>query len=266
MPRSPPRRVAIVCAPESDAITALAARRLAHEPVARILGRKEFWGLRSAPQRRHLGAASRDRDRGRGGARRARSRIRLARFASPTSAPDRGRCCWRCSPNVRLARGIGTDVSLGALACARANAQAHDLASRSAFVCCDYGAALSGPFDLIVANPPYVTRAEIATLQPEVRGFDPCRALDGGPDGLDAYRAIAADARRLLAPEGILVLELGTGQLGSVSSMLTESGLAPAGHRHDLSGVARALVVKSRHESSTIQARKKALGLSGNTD
>ena len=255
----------IVCAPESDAITALAARRLAHEPVARILGRKEFWGLDlrlnadtlvPRPETETVVEAALAAL----GANQARA-IRLADLGAGSGA-----LLLALLTECPLARGIGTDVSLGALACARANAQAHDLASRSAFVCCDYGAALSGPFDLIVANPPYVTRAEIATLQPEVRGFDPCRALDGGPDGLDAYRAIAADARRLLAPEGILVLELGTGQLGSVSSMLTESGLAPAGHRHDLSGVARALVVKSRHESSTIQARKKALGLSGNTD
>ena len=115
----------------------------------------------------------------------------------------------------------------------------------SAFVCCDFGAALAGPFDLIVANPPYIARNDIATLQPEVRLFDPRRALDGGPDGLAAYRAIAADASRLLAPGGAIVVEMGAGQLGCVSSIFAESGLAPVGHHHDLSGVARALVVKA---------------------
>ena len=89
--------------------------------------------------------------------------------------------------------------------------------------------ALAGGFDLIVANPPYVAQAELAVLQPEVRDHDPRRALDGGTDGLAAYRAIAADALRLLAPQGALVLELGAGQLGAVGAILTRAGFAAPG-------------------------------------
>ena len=119
------------------------------------------------------------------------------------------------------------------------------MASRVAFVACDYGAALSGPFDLVVANPPYVARNEIAALAPEVRDFDPLRALDGGIDGLDAYRVIAADARRLLAPGGTLVLELGAGMATAVTALLDAAGLGLAGPpRHDLAGAARALVAR----------------------
>ncbi len=141
--------------------------------------------------------------------------------------------------------GIGTDVSAAALALARDNAAALGLAGRTAFVACDYGAALAGPFDLLVCNPPYVARDEIVALAPEVRDFDPHRALDGGPDGLDGYRAIAADARRLLAPGGTLVVELGAGQVAAVTSLLTAAGLSLiAPPRHDLAGVARALVMR----------------------
>jgi release factor glutamine methyltransferase len=142
------------------------------------------------------------------------------------------------------ARGIGTDISPAALACARANAAALGLADRATFAACDYGAALNGPIDLIVANPPYVARADIAALQAEVRDFDPPRALDGGPDGLAAYRAIGPQARRLLAPDGILVVELGFGRLAAVRSIFAAAGLAPVAVRHDLLGVVRALVAR----------------------
>jgi len=140
------------------------------------------------------------------------------------------------------AGGVGTDISVGALGCARANAAALGLSDRAAFVACDYGAGLAGPFDILVSNPPYVARADIAGLQPEVRDYDPRRALDGGPDGLDGYRAIAAHARRLLAPNGVGAVELGRGQETAVASIFIAAGLAPQAIRHDLSGIARALV------------------------
>ena len=140
---------------------------------------------------------------------------------------------------------MGTDVSGAALGCARRNAAALGLAARAAFVACDFGAALQGPFDLVVSNPPYVRRDDIATLAPEVRVFDPWLALDGGADGLDAYRSIASTARHLLSPDGVLVLELGAGQLGAVEGLLVAAGFEPVGDpRHDLLGIARALAVK----------------------
>ena len=234
-------------AAEMDAIAALAARRLAHEPVARILGVKEFWGL---PFRLNadtlvprpetetvVEAALAALDRGR------RARARALRVADLGTGS--GALLLALLSELPAALGVGTDLSLAALACARANAAAAlGLAARASFVACDYGAALKRPFDLVVANPPYIARGDIAALAPEVGLFDPRRALDGGPDGLDGYRAIAADARRLLAPDGILVLELGAGQLGRGGGTVPAAGLAAGTASARPLGQARALVVK----------------------
>ena len=109
--------------------------------------------------------------------------------------------------------------------------------------------ALRGPFDVIVSNPPYIASGDIATLAPEVREFDPRLALDGGPDGLDCYRAIAAAAPALLARDGVLVVELGAGQTKPVTALFAAAGLAPSPPQPDLNGVPRALVVRKGHES-----------------
>jgi release factor glutamine methyltransferase len=109
-------------------------------------------------------------------------------------------------------------------------------------VACDMAAALRGPFDLIACNPPYVATGDIETLAPEVRDFDPRAALDGGADGLCAYRAIAASVPALLAPEGSLVVELGLGQAEAVAGLFGGVGLAVQPPRPDLNGIPRALV------------------------
>ena len=102
-----------------------------------------------------------------------------------------------------------------------------------------------GRFDLVVRNPPYIAHGDIAALAPEVGAFDPRRALDGGIDGLDGYRAIAADVRRLLSGSGWLVVELGAGQADAVISLMRSAGLMPAEPpRTDLAGIARALVLR----------------------
>jgi len=123
------------------------------------------------------------------------------------------------------ADGVGTDISVDALTTARDNARRLELDRRAHFVACDFGAALSGPFDLVVSNPPYVVSSDIADLAPEVRR-DPRRALDGGADGLDCYRTIAGQVARLLKPGGDLVVELGFGQEAPVSAMFRAAGLA----------------------------------------
>jgi len=140
------------------------------------------------------------------------------------------------------AYGAGTDISEPALRTARANARDLGLAGRAGFLSCDYAAALSGPFDLIVANPPYIRSADIAGLAPEVRDHDPLAALDGGADGLDAYRALIPQGARLLAARGVLVVEAGAGQSGAIEELMTNAGLTlerPA--KTDLAGIRRAV-------------------------
>jgi release factor glutamine methyltransferase len=139
------------------------------------------------------------------------------------------------------AEGVGTDVSVAALAVAGDNAARLGLARRARFLACNIATALRGSFDLIVSNPPYVARAAIAALAPGVRDYEPHVALDGGPDGLDAYRAIAAQVPILLAPNGRLIVELGAGQSDSVVAILNAHGLAVVTLTHDLSGLPRAV-------------------------
>jgi release factor glutamine methyltransferase len=233
-------------AEEADAIAALAARRRAREPVARIIGVKEFWGLEfklncatlvPRPETETaVEAALAVLDRAQG---------RCAPLEVADLGTGSGALLLALLSELPLARGVGTDLSRAALACARDNAAALGLSARAALVACDFGAALRGPFDLVVSNPPYVRHDDIATLAPEVRVFDPPLALDGGTDGLAAYRAIATAARYLLSPDGVLVLELGAGQLGAVEGLMATAGLVPiGGPRHDLLGIPRALAVK----------------------
>jgi release factor glutamine methyltransferase len=114
------------------------------------------------------------------------------------------------------------------------------MSPRADFVLADF-ATLEGTFDLVVSNPPYIASGDIAKLEPEVRDHDPHNALAGSPDGLAAYRAIARNAARLLAPGGHLVVEIGAGQEQAVSALFAHNGLAIRAVRHDLSGIPRTL-------------------------
>jgi release factor glutamine methyltransferase len=234
-------------APESDAVAVLAARRLTREPVARIIGAKEFWGLSLAlnaatlvprPETETVVEAALEAiDRspqGRG------TELRIADLGTGSGA-----LLLALLSELPMAHGVGTDLSPQAAGAAHRNALALGLAGRAAFVVGDYGAALGRAFDLLVSNPPYVARGDIAALAPEVRMFDPTLALDGGAEGLDGYRAVALGARQLLKPGGILVLELGIGQLAAVADIVSAAGLVPISEpRHDLLGIARALVAE----------------------
>ena len=247
---------------EAGAIAELLARRLAREPVARIVGRKEFWGLPfkvnadtlvPRPETETVveaALAALDCDS------RKSSALHIVDFGAGSGA-----LLLALLSELPRACGIGTDISFAALRCARDNADILGLSARVSFAVCDYGSALAGPADVIVSNPPYVARADIAGLQAEVRDFDPRRALDGGPDGLGGYRAIASDVRRLLSPGGIFVVELGPGQRDAAASIFAATGLELVAAQHDLSGIPRALVMREPHEGSTFLVRKKALGL-----
>lgn len=230
-----------LAADEAARVAALAARRLAREPVARIVGRREFWGLALAvapavlvprPETETVVEAALARlDR--------RGPLRVLDLGTGSGA-----LLIALLRELPRAFGVASDRSPAALHLARANAAAHGLADRAGFVACDFGAALAGGFDLVVSNPPYVASADIGTLAPEVRDHDPRLALDGGCDGLAAYRAIAADAGRLLAATGLLVLELGAGQAPAVAALLREAGLDPAEPVPDLAGIPRAIAAR----------------------
>jgi release factor glutamine methyltransferase len=124
------------------------------------------------------------------------------------------------------------------------NARATGLADRAAFVCADWAAPLAGRFDLVLSNPPYIPHDAIAGLMPEVALHEPVSALDGGPDGLDAYRLLLPMLTGFLAPAGIAVLELGQGQADSVAALAHAAGFAPPALRADLAGIPRAMVLR----------------------
>ena len=127
---------------------------------------------------------------------------------------------------------------------AAANAAALGLADRAGFLCCDWAAALGARFDLVLCNPPYILTSDIDGLMPEVACHEPRGALDGGVDGLGAYRRIVASLPALLQPGGVAVLELGIGQAPAVAALATDSGMI-ATTRPDLIGIARAVVLQS---------------------
>lgn len=232
-----------VTAAEAARLEELARRRLAGEPVARLLGLKEFWGLPL-----QLSAATlvprpdtetvvelclemlhAIPDPGR--------RPRIADIGTGSGA-----ILLALLSELPEASGFGTDISAAALRTASGNAADLGLADRAAFVVCDYAAALSGPFDLVVSNPPYIRSADIAGLAIEVRNHDPVRALDGGADGLDAYRMLIPQAARLLALRGALVVEAGHGQSSDIQKLMTAAGLTlERPPKADLAGIRRAV-------------------------
>jgi release factor glutamine methyltransferase len=233
-----------VSADEDNIIHALARRRLNHEPVARIVGQKEFWSL---PLRLNestlvprpetetvVEAALAVIDA---------SRLRAKALRIADLGTGSGALALALLSELPDAFAVGTDLSVGALVAARDNAQRLGL-SRAAFVACNMADALCGPFNLVVSNPPYIASDEIASLAREVRDFDPRLALDGGRDGLDGYREIAVTAQKILAPGGYLVVEIGIGQAEPVTALFAAAGLAPLQPRADLNGVPRALVVE----------------------
>jgi release factor glutamine methyltransferase len=139
---------------------------------------------------------------------------------------------------------LGVDLSLGALATARANADGNRVGGRCHFALCRWAEAVSGSFDVIVSNPPYIASGVIPTLDQEVREHDPRLALDGGPDGLEPYRILLGEAGRLLAPDGLLAVEIGYDQAEALTSLAGLHGLEILRIAHDLSGNPRCIAMK----------------------
>ena len=225
---------------EAKVVARLAHRRLAREPIARIVGQKEFWGLTFQLNAHALVPRPESEtvvDAALAAIAEPNARAKPLRVADLGTGS--GALLLALLSELPNATGVGTDIDIAALECARANAALQH--ARALFVACNYGSALAPPFDIVVSNPPYIRSSEIGCLPPEVSEFDPREALDGGEDGLNGYRAVAADAARLLAPDGILVVELGCKQGKAVTSLLQQAGLAAHEPQHDLSGTARAL-------------------------
>jgi release factor glutamine methyltransferase len=223
---------AYVAAPEAllakDAAArfdAMIARRLEGEPVSRIVGAKEFCGRTFAVDRHTLDprpdtetlieaaldTLAREGRRG--------ERLRILDLGTGT-----GCILLTLLAELPLARGVGSDVSEGALATARRNARDLGVGDRASFVAGDWFEPIEGKFDIVVSNPPYIASAEIAELAREV-GYDPLLALDGGEDALDAYRRIASGVGRILNPGGLVFLEIGETQAEPVLGLLRDSGL-----------------------------------------
>jgi release factor glutamine methyltransferase len=229
-------------AAEIARIETLGARRLRREPIARITATKEFWGLPLTitpdvlvprPQTETVveqALAAVDRT----GARRA---LRIADLGVGSGA-----ILIALLAELPNARAVGTDRDPAALALARENARRLGVAARAAFVACDFGAAVAPGCDLVVTNPPYIRTDEIAELEADVREFDPRGAIDGGIDGLAAYRVIAVHARHILTPGGHLVAEIGKGQGDAVAALFAAAGFGGIGIVPDLAGVSRVVV------------------------
>lgn len=224
----------------AQAFVALVARRADREPVSHLTGRREFWSLPFRVGRDVLDP-------------RADSETLveavLAQVAD-RSAPLRlvdfgtGSGCLLLALLHELpnATGQGIDLSPAALAVASGNAADLGLAGRARFQAGDWGAGLEGQFDILVSNPPYIETAAIAGLEPEVARHEPMLALDGGADGLAAYRRLVPDLARLAAPGAIVALEIGQGQDAAVAALVAAAGFAAVAVRPDLAGIPRVVM------------------------
>ncbi|HEY5081526.1 MAG TPA: peptide chain release factor N(5)-glutamine methyltransferase [Bauldia sp.] len=233
---------------------ALARRRAGGEPVARVVGEKEFYGLVfdlspetlvPRPDTETVVDAV------------------LAAVAADTPAAildlgtGSGAILVALLTQLPRATGVGVDVSPGALATARRNAEKLGVAPRAVFVAGDWGRGIDRHFDVVVANPPYVASGSIAGLPVEVRDHDPHVALDGGADGLAAIRAILADLDRLLAADGVAFVEIGFDQAPEVRRLAGEHGFACAFQR-DLGSIDRVAIL--RRQSFPPSGPGKAVG------
>jgi release factor glutamine methyltransferase len=228
---------------ESEAVRALAKRRLSYEPVSRILGHREFWGLDFG-----LNSATLD-------PRPDTETVVTAALALKDKLPAKPRIldlgtgtgCILISllSEWPESRGMGIDLDPRALEMAAANAMRLGVGARAQFREGDWCDGLEENYDLIVSNPPYIGESEACALAPEVTSFDPPAALFAGPDGLGAYRGLIPGAKARLSAGGRLILEIGVTQEQAVETLLNQVGIVIETRAKDLSGRVRALVARS---------------------
>ena len=219
------------------------ARRAAGEPLSRIVGKREFWGLSLAitphvldprPETETIVEAALS--------------ILSDRHEDPLRILDlgvgSGALLCALLTEFGLARGIGVDISTDAADVARGNLRACGLSLRAEIRLGDWTRGIEGRFDLIVSNPPYIPTVDLPRLPREVRNFDPWLALDGGIDGLAAYRRILPESRCLLAPGGWLLVELGAGQAAKVTAVASQCGFTDVRTYQDLAGADRVAAIR----------------------
>ena len=222
---------------QAAAFDAAIADRIARRPVSQITGQRQFFGrtfrvtadtLDPRPETEILVAAALERPF-----------VKMLDLGTGT-----GCILLSCLAGMPFATGTGTDQSAAALAVAAGNAEALGLAKRARFRQADWLSGISGKFDLILSNPPYIAEDEMAGLSPEVRDWEPRAALTPGGDGLDAYRAIASGAGARLMPGGRLGLEIGPTQAAAVTGLLTAAGFEKVEVRPDLDSRDRVILAR----------------------
>jgi release factor glutamine methyltransferase len=214
-------------------------RRCKFEPVSRILGTREFYGrsFRVTPDVLDPRADTETLIGAVLGLVKGKGVLRILDLGTGSGA-----IAVTLLAELPEATAVASDLSAAALAVAKGNAEALSVAGRASFVQANWFEGIGGKFDLIVSNPPYIPLGDIAGLTPDVREFDPPRALDGGPDGLEAYRRLANGAGGHLAPTGRVILEIGAGQENAVNELFTGQGFARESRHFDLAGHIRCLV------------------------
>jgi release factor glutamine methyltransferase len=234
----------------ADRVRVALARMVDREPLSRILGHREFWGM-------EFGLSTDTLD--------PRPDTETVVTAVLRSIPDRGAplrlldlgtgtgcILLALLSEFPAATGVGVDVAAGAAMTARRNSAALALAHRAHFFVGDWEAAISGVFDVIISNPPYIASAALPDLPREVAHFDPRCALDGGPDGLACYRSLAADLPRLMGPRSLFACEVGVSQGSAVARILRANGLSIERGERDLAGVVRCVVARAATAEKTV--------------
>ena len=226
----------------SGLLESYGARRLAHEPLNRIIGRSDFFGLDLLVAPQVLDPRSDTETLVELALKRAElpKRPRILDLGSGSGA-----ILCALLTQCPSATGVAVDLSPQACALTVENLAICGLADRSFVIRGHWAEAVAGPFDLVVSNPPYISGAELAELDPEVRQFDPMLALFGGDDGLEPYRAIAPGLPRLLTPRGAVCFEIGWRQGQDVVAILKRAGLIEIEIHQDKAGRNRAIIARS---------------------
>jgi release factor glutamine methyltransferase len=224
----------MLSADEIKHIDALIERRLKHEPVARIIGEREFWGLPFGLNEATLEPRPDSETLTEAALKHAKNAARILDLGTGTG-------CLLLSLLHELpnATGLGIDIAPRAVEQAQKNAERLELDDRAIFKTSNWLEGITGRFDLIISNPPYIPANDIPNLMPDVREFDPRAALDGGKDGLDVYRLLIPQLSNFLNPEGLVIFEVGQGQVQRVSEMFKSAGFQNVSIRNDLGGTAR---------------------------